>query len=126
MEKRNSGSSLPWSSNVKALPKQSSRYSRRVTSKKMLARAYKSIPKEVLLSKKNIGSRRTALGRKNKLPPTFQENVKEDHTLCLLLKHLRNGTQSKLPKVTSNGELRYSTNFMQSRKNQRKKVTLGI
>lgn len=125
MEKRNSDNFVPWSLNVNTLPKQMNRYAK-ANSKKMLARAYKSIPKDIILNKRNGSSRRINHSRRNKIPPSFKDqNEKEDHTLCLLLKHLpNNGPASKLPKVTSHTGLRNSTNFMESRKNLRKKVRI--
>lgn len=122
-DKRNNGNLVPWSSSVKALPKQVIRYSRG-SSKRMLAQAYKSMPKEAIMSKRTVATRRTNNSRRNKIPPGFKDNTKEDQTLQLLMKHLKTESSSKLPKVVSQTEFRTATNFMNSRKRLSKQVSV--
>lgn len=95
-KKRDAANLIPWSSNIKNFPKQYSRYSR-VNSKKQLALAYKSIPKESILSRRKIGNRRTNNSRKAKMPPWFKDNHQDDEALCLLLKQFNSQSEAKLP-----------------------------
>ena len=123
MEKRNNGNIIPWSSNIKSLPKQSNRYSR-ASSKRKLAQAYRSIPKETVMSnKKGVGSRRIKNSKKPKIPPSFKDIGKDDQTLCLLLKHLRTETGGKLPNVNSHAEIQAANNFINSKRSRRKEVS---
>ena len=119
LQKRSSSNLVPWSHSMKSLPKQSNRYCR-VTTNKMLAQAYKSIPKEAVLSKKNVGSRRGPSRKQNRIPPTSKHHGKDDQTLCLLLKHMRSDTNPKLPKVVSQGSFKTSTDFNPRRKSNKK------
>lgn len=121
-DRKQSQNLIPWSSSLRALPRQSSRYSRG-NSKNSLAQAYRAMPKDSILSKRNIGSRRRLNTKKsNLIPPVFRDSTKDDQTLWLLLKHLKNEQSSRLPNVVSRSNLRASTNFADSRKNLRKKV----
>ena len=117
-EKRNKGNLIPWSKNVKTLPKQISRYAH-INSNKQLAQAYRSIPKETIFSRRGIASRKENNGSKRqKIPPTLKENTKDDQTLWLLLKHLKSEPESKLPSVNSYADFRTVSNFM-SRHNRK-------
>ena len=107
-ERRNNGNLIPWSSNVRSLPKQHSRYSRG-NSKKQLAMAYKSIPKESILSRRNVGSRRTNHSRKSKIPPTFKDNKQDDEALCMILKQFNSQSEANLPNVRPGTDQKYKS-----------------
>lgn len=90
-----------------------------------MTQAYRSIPRDIGGSRRGVGSRRSKNNKRPKIPPAFKGNAKEDHTLCLLLKHLRNGPHSKLPSVNSNAEIRAATDFLNSRQSYRKDVSVN-
>jgi hypothetical protein len=113
---------IPWTSNLKTLPKRFSSYSC-ANSRSSLAHAYKAMPKESILTKRTTGSRRWLNAKKgNRIPPAFRDSVKDNETLSLLLKHLKNDQSSKLPTVASSSNLRTVTHFADSHKNLRRKV----
>jgi len=95
---------------LKTLPKNLSKH---LNSNKMIAHAYKSIPKESIL-KRHSPNRRKIGSRKSKLPPSIKPS--ENSTVSLLLKHIRHESDSMLPKVQSHAEFRTATNFMNSRR----------
>lgn len=103
---------VPWSNHLKSVPKKFSRYSH-ANSNKQLAEAYKSVPKDAIFSRRgNLNNKRNS-GTKTKNPaPIFKESTKEDQTLCLLLKHMRSETDSRLPSVNSYNDFRTVSNFL--------------
>lgn len=114
-ERRKLNNAQPWSSSLKILPKQSGRYSR-ISSKDMLAQAYKAIPKQTIMNKKNYGSRRSNWSKKRFKPhPNTKYTNKEDQTIGLLLKQLNRET-NKLPNVSSRRNIRGSSNLSKNRK----------
>lgn len=116
--KRNFVNVIPWSSSIKQLPKHSNRYLK-TNSNEMIAQAYKSIPKEALMSKRTLSKRKIGQKR-NKLPLPHKPTLPEEQTICLMLKHLRTTSDHKLPKVSSQTGFRTTSNFMNSRKIARK------
>jgi hypothetical protein len=116
--KRNFVNAIPWSSNIKQLPRHSNRYLK-TNSNKMIAQAYKSIPKEALMSKRTLSKRKIGQKR-SKLPLPHRPILPEDQTICLMLKHLRSTSDQKLPKVNSQAGFRTASNFINSRKIERK------
>jgi hypothetical protein len=72
---------IPWTSNLKTLPKKFSSYSC-ANSRSSLAHAYKAMPKESILTKRNTNTRRCLNAKKgNRIPPAFRDSVKENETL---------------------------------------------
>lgn len=104
----------PWSNSLKILPKQSGRYSR-ITSKDKLTQAYKAIPKQAILPKKEGASRRSNWSKKRTQPMKKYSN-KEDQTIGLLLKQLNREEAAKLPNVGSRRTIRNSSNMSKNRK----------
>lgn len=104
--------------NIRTIPKQLNKYTN-INSNKQLAQAYRSIPKDSIFSRRGTANKKTSNGTKRpKIPPTFNENTKDDQTLWLLLKHLKGESDSKLPNVNSYADFRTVSNFM-SRHNRK-------
>ena len=79
-EKKGTNNFSHWANSLKALPKQSNRYSR-MKNKEMLAQAYRAIPRQIIQSKKNVRSRKTNWSRKRSKIPLGNKHTKEDQTL---------------------------------------------
>ena len=123
-DKRSNGYLVPWSSNIRTLPKQYTRYSR-ATSKKQLALAYKSIPKETILSRRNIGTRRANNSRKTRMPPSFHDNHKDDEALCMILKQFNSQSEGKFPDVRPSTVSKVKSKFKNMNKHSNKHVSIS-
>lgn len=112
-----------WSHSLKVLPKQARKYSQ-IKNKEMLVKAYKIISKQTVNNKKNKGFQKTNWSRKRRGIPMSNNPSKEDQTLWLLLKHLKQTESRKLPKVTVRTDHNGSSIFLNNKKFIQKNVRI--